>query len=136
MRTPQATATSISFLELSQGVAANRLDQENALPTDAKATWCLVPVSNVASAFQVVDKQTGDCMFTRGDLGGPIYAQPCIGQLGEDWAVNRGSYNGDPVVWFTSYYWNVNVDVYQDRRSPGPRSSGTGPIRRRRRSTN
>jgi hypothetical protein len=71
------------FLELSQGVAANRLDQENALPTDAKATWCLVPVSNVASAFQVVNKQTGDCMFTRGDLGGPIYAQPCIGQLGE-----------------------------------------------------
>jgi hypothetical protein len=23
------------------------------------------------------------------------------------------------VVWFTSYYFNVNVDVYHDRRDPG-----------------
>jgi hypothetical protein len=56
----------------------------------------------------------------RGDLGGPIYAQACNDtQLGEAWAVNRGSYNGTDVVWFTSYYFNVNVDVYHDRRDPG-----------------
>jgi hypothetical protein len=39
--------------------------------------------------------------------------------LGEAWAVNRGSYNGNPVVWFTSFYFNLNVNVYQDRRDPG-----------------
>jgi len=118
-----------SFLELNLPLAGNRLDQENALPTDAKAIWCLQPfkVNGETVASQVVNKQSGDCMVARKELGAPIFAEPCSVDLGSAWTVNRGSYNGTRVVWFTSYVYNVNVDVYHDRRDSGAPIVGYRP---------
>jgi hypothetical protein len=83
----------------------------------AEFGWCLYSGNGTVL---IVNERSGLCMTTDGIAGHWLTQQPCDGRWGVVWQIRTvGIYQGYPVYTINSYYYNLNVDVYQDSHTGG-----------------